>query len=179
MKKVVPFFALAAISMPAMADTTTGPYGSMGGGAYRLESSSFEDSAPSLKLLGGYSFNEMFAVEGSYSRLFESSDSFAGTSIKIDGHLWDVGARVSYPVTSRLSPYGRIGWGYIDARAKITDDEGRTSLNDYDDAFSWAVGASYGLKKRYAVSGEYAAMNIGGGNFDAVSLNLNYRFGAL
>lgn len=178
MKKVVPLLAVAAISMPAMADTTSGLYGSMGGGAYRLESSSFEDSAPSFRLLGGYSFNAMLSVEGSYSRLFESSDSFDGTSIKIDGNLWDVGARVSYPVTSRFSPYGRVGYGYIDARAKITDDEGRVGLNDYDDAFSWAVGASYGLKKRYAITGEYAAMNIGGGDLDTVSVNLNYRFGA-
>lgn len=179
MYKIIPLFALSAISMSALADVddTQHFYGSVGGGAYRLDSQGFKDVAPSTKLLGGYSFNRNVAVEASYSRLFESSDSVDTAKVRIDGNVWDLGAKLSYPTGSRFSPYGRLGWSYADLSATMNDTGTRTHLNEYQDVFSWAAGATFNLDKQFALNGEYAKTMVNDANLDSFSVNLSYRFG--
>lgn len=178
MRKRLWLLAIPAIGINALADEPGTYYGSIGGGAYRIDSSIFDDTAPAMKFLGGYNFSEYVAVEGGYSRLFETSDSSGDTTVRIDGNLWEVGARFSYPVTRKFGPYGRLGWGYLDGNATLREGDTRIRLNDYEDAFSWAVGATYDLNRRFAVRGEYGAMMIDDGDLDSLTMNLNYRFGS-
>ena len=60
--------------------------------------------------------------------------------MKVDGNVWDLSTKVSYPMGDRFSPYGRLGWSYTDIRGVFTENsiEGRITerVNDYDDAFS-------------------------------------------
>lgn len=177
MKTLFPLIAAAAISLPVQAEVPTGTYGSVGAGAYRLENALFDDSAFAMKFVGGYAFNEFLAVEAGYSRLFESKDRIDDTRVAIDGNVWDLGTRISYPMGSKFSPFGRIGWSYLDTSAAVTDGNSRQKLNDYDDAFSWAVGAAYAVNDRIVLSTDYTATNISGGDLDSVSLNLSYGFG--
>ncbi len=177
MKNFFMLIMISAISIPAMAEDTSVFYGGVGGGVYQLESQSFDDVAPTTRILGGYRFNEYVAVDASYTRLFESSDKVDGARARVDGNVWDLGAKLSYPVSSRFSPYGRLGWSYVDASAVISDQGDRMRLNNYDDAFIWAVGAEYGLTKRVALNGEYSRSMIDDGDLDFLSMNLSYRFG--
>jgi opacity protein-like surface antigen len=177
MKKLFALVAIAAIGTPAIADDMAAFYGGIGGGVYKLDNSVFDDTAATTRIIGGYRFSQHFAVDASYSRLFETSESAGNTRLDVDGNVWDLGARFSYPVSSRFSPYGRLGWSYIDASAVLNDDGDRTRLNNYEDAFTWAVGAEYGLTRRLALGGEYSRSMIDDGDLDFLSMNVSYRFG--
>lgn len=178
MKKTIVLLAVSAISLGANAEEAGGFYGGLGGGVYRLEGGTFDDTAPALKLMGGYGFTEFLAVEAGYTRLFESKDTLDDASARIDGNLWDLAARASYPVSGRLSPFARLGWSYLDSNATLRDGDTRIRINDEEDAFSWAVGAAYRLNQRLAVTGEYAAVMIDDADLDSVTLNLSYGFGS-
>lgn len=177
MKTKLILIAAAAIGLPLQADGSGGTYGSVGAGAYRLENASFDDSAFAMKFTGGYAFNEFLAIEAAYSRLFESKDRIDTARVLIDGNVWDLGSRVSFPLGSNFSPFGRIGWSYLDTSAVIRDGSDGLRVNGYDDAFNWAVGAAYTISDRMTLSGDYTATNIPGGDLEALSLNVSYRFG--
>ncbi len=178
MKKMLPLIALTAISMPAMAAEKDAFYGSLGGGAYRLQSEGFDETAPTAMLLGGYNFNERVAVEAAYTRLFNASDTVDDIDVTVDGNVWDLSTKLSVPLGNRFSPYGRLGWSYVDLSALGTADGTTVRVNDYDDAFSWAIGTGVKLTKRFALNGEYGRTMVNDGDFDRMSLNLSYRFGA-
>lgn len=178
MKKIIPLIALGAISMPAVAADQNSFYGSLGGGAYRLKSDGFNDTAPTTSILGGYNLNENVAFEASYSRLFESRDTIEGIDARVDGNAWDLSTKLSVPMGNRLSPYGRLGWSYLDTSLRLSDDGDVTRLNGYDDAFTWAVGTGIKLSDRYSLSGEYSRVLVNDADFDRMSLNLNFRFGS-
>ena len=179
MNKTFALLAVTSISIGAHAEETHDFYGSLGGGVYRLESSAFDDTAPALKLIGGYSFTDFFALEAGYARLFESEDTVDDVRARIDGNLWDLAARISYPASGRLSPFGRLGWSYLDSSATLRDADTRIRLSDEENAFSWAVGAAYKLNERLAVRGEYGAVMIDDGDLDSITVNVSYGFGSL
>lgn len=176
--KLIPLIALSAISLPAAAADKSSFYGSLGGGAYRLKAEGFNETAPTAMFLGGFDLNERVAFEASYSRLFESSEQIQGLLAKVDGNVWDVSTRLSMPMGQRFSPYGRIGWSYLDTSLLVSDGQDATRINDYDDAFSWGVGTGFKLNDRYSLSGEYSRVLVNNADFDRMSLNLNVRFGS-
>lgn len=177
MKRIIPLLALTAISAPAMSDDTYGVYGSLGGGVYRLQTDGFDETSPAATLLGGYSFNRNVAVEASYTRLFNASDRVDGVNVTVDGHIWDLSSKLSYPVGNRFSPYGRIGWGYVDMTGRASENGVSVRANEYDDAFTWAVGTGVKLNRRLALSGEYGRILVRDADLDRLTLNLDYRFG--
>lgn len=184
MKKMLSLIALTAISMPAMAADKPAFYGSLGGGSFQLKSDGFDKSGPFATIMGGYNFNEHVAIEAAYSRLSNVTDFVSlaepdeGMKVKVGGNAWDLSTKLSLPVGDRFTPYGRLGWSYLDlnARTRVLDEAIR--VNDYDDAFTWAVGTGVKLNKRTTVNGEYARVMVNNGDFDRMSLNLSYRFGA-
>ncbi|MBT8099369.1 MAG: porin family protein [Gammaproteobacteria bacterium] len=178
MKKTIVLIALSAISLPAMATDEVGFYGSLGGGAHRIKVDGFKDTAPTAMLLGGYSFTNKFAVEAGYTKLFNASDTVDGTAFTIGGHAWDLSTKWSYPMGQRFSPYGRLGWSYLDLAGRASENGVAIRANDYDDAFSWAVGTGIKLTRRTTLNGEYSRVQVNDGDFDRMSFNLNYRFGA-
>ncbi|NNC77129.1 MAG: porin family protein [Woeseiaceae bacterium] len=178
MKKIIPLIALSAISMPAMATDQNTFYGSLGGGAYRLKSDGFNETAPTMSILGGYNFTERFALEAAYTKLYDATGTIEGIDVNVDGNVWDLSTKWSIPMGKRFSPYGRIGWSYLDTRLSGTVDGITERVNVYDDAFSWAVGTGIKLNKRLALNGEYSRVLVNNADFDRMSLNLNYRFGS-
>lgn len=178
MKKMLSLIALAAVSMPAFAAGPNPFYGAIGSGTYKIESEGFDERAATASLLGGYNLSERVAVEASYTRLFGATGDVDGAHIKIDGNAWDLSTKLSFPVGDRFMPYGRLGWSYLDLKAVASSNGISVSANDYDDAFSWAVGTGYRLSSRFSLNGEYSQVLINDGDFDRLSMNLNYRFGS-
>ena len=178
MKKVISLIAIVAICGPVMADNSVGFYGSTGGGFYRFKGDGLRDSAPTLKLSGGYAFNDKLSAEASYNRLFEASDTVEDVNVDIDGNLWDVSAKLSWPLGNRIAPYGRLGYSYADLKAVATEDGERIRASEYDTAFSWAAGATMKLTQRLGLNGEYARSMIDNADLELVSLSMTYRFGA-
>ncbi len=184
MKKMLSLIALTAVSMPAMATENNAFYGSLGGGTYQLKSQGFDDTAATASILGGYNFNEHVAVEAAYSRLSKVTDfvrlfeSEEGMDVRVSGSAWDLSTKLSLPLGDRFIPYSRLGWSYVDLSARATALGSAVRVNDYDDAFSWALGTGIKLNKRVTVNGEYARVMVDNGDLDRMSLNLSYRFGA-
>ncbi|MBT8078877.1 MAG: porin family protein [Gammaproteobacteria bacterium] len=179
MKKLYALAALTLVGTPAIAAESQGFYASVGGGVYRIDSNGFDDRAPSAMLTAGYDINQYFGVESTWSRLFNASDRVSGTKVTIDGNVWDLTTRLSYPVNDRVDPYLRMGWSYSDLAAKTTTIEGEPlRLNDYDDGFSWAAGAGFSLTPRLDLKVEYARMLVTNDDLDRVSASVTYRFGA-
>lgn len=179
MSKLLSLSALCAIGMPAIAAEQNEFYGSLGGGVYQLESAGFDETAPTMKILGGYSFNEFVVVEGSYTRLLEASENVDGVDVDVDGSVWDLSTKLSMPLSERWTPYGRVGWSYVDLSAKATEDDVTFRVNDYDNALTWAVGTDVSITPRLSLAGEVARTNIDEGDLDFVSVNVSYSFGAL
>lgn len=178
MKKMLSLAAITLIGMPALADDTQGFYASVGGGVYRLDSNGFDDNAPSAMLTGGYSFGKFAAIEAAYSRMFNASDSMDGTRVKIDGNVWDLTTRLSYPVSNRVDPYVRMGWSYSDLAAHIGTAGMSVRLNDHDDGFSWAAGTGIRLNSRLNLNLEFARMHVTDDDLDRLSASVSYKFGA-
>lgn len=178
MKKMFALAAITLIGTPALADDTQGFFASIGGGVYRVDSNGFDDDAPSSMLTGGYTFNKYAAIEAAYSRMFDASDRIDGTKVTIDGNLWDVTTRLSYPVSNRVDPYVRMGWSYSDLSAKARSDETSVRLNDYDDGLSWAAGTGIRLNSRLNLNLEFARMLVTDDDLDRLSASVSYRFGA-
>tara|TARA_R110002096_G_scaffold2071_3_gene10798 strand:- start:24 stop:431 length:408 start_codon:yes stop_codon:yes gene_type:complete len=133
-------------------------------------------------VLGGYKLRENVAIEAAYTRLLDATDTIELTHVKVDGNVWDLSTKVSYPMGDRFSPYGRLGWSYTDIRGVFTENsiEGTITerVNDYDDAFSWAVGTGIKLNERFVLNAELGRVLINDADFDRLSLNLNYGFGS-
>lgn len=179
MKKLIPLCAFAALGTPALAADGNDFYGSLGGGLYNLETEGFDETAANLKVLGGYNLTENVAFEASYTRLFEASATVEGIDVEIDGNVWDLSTKLSMPLGNRFQPYGRLGWSYVDLSALATEDGNSARLNNYDNAFTWAVGTGVTLSRKLAINGEIARTMIDEGDLDFLSVNVNYRFGAL
>ena len=178
MKKMIPLFAITAISTAAMAADRDAFYGSLGGGVYNLETEGFDETAATMKIIGGYNFSENVAVEASYSRLFESSAVVDDVNVEIDGNVWDLSTKLSLPMGNRLTPYGRLGWSYVDLSALATADSESMRFNNYDNAFTWAVGTGISFSSRLGLNAEVARTMIDDGDLDFLSVHLDYRFGA-
>jgi len=144
MRSIIAGFALSVLVVPVSfsATETQGFHGSIGGGGYRVEVEDFEDTSTTINLLGGYDFNQYFAVEGAYRHLFEVSDSTQGVSLDIDGDVWEVSAKAAYPLSERVSAFGRVGWAFFEFEGSIDTPLGTVSADEDDDDFTWAVGAS-------------------------------------
>ncbi|MEJ2090344.1 MAG: outer membrane beta-barrel protein [Gammaproteobacteria bacterium] len=176
MKSVIASIALGVLVAPAWATDDQGFYTSIGTGGYRLEMQDFDDVAPTIDLLGGYDFNQYFAVEGTYRRLLESTDHVQGTRIDIDGDVWELSAKASYPFTSTLSGYGRLGWSAYEFIGKaFVADERIVDDHTGNDA-TWALGANYLLNDRFSLRGEYSQILIDHGDAQFVSLYMSYSF---
>lgn len=178
MKKLIPLCAFAALGTPALAADGNDFYGSLGGGLYNLETEGFDETAANLKVLGGYNLTENVAFEASYTRLFEASATVEGIDVEIDGNVWDLSTKLSMPLGNRFQPYGRLGWSYVDLSALATADSESMRFNNYDNAFTWAVGTGISFSSRLGLNAEVARTMIDEGDLDFLSVHLNYRFGA-
>ena len=88
-------------------------YGGVGFGLFNLEDEdagiSFDDSASTLNLYGGYRFSQHFGVEGFYLDSGEMSDDILG--VGIDAEVSALGARAVgfLPLSSNVDLYGSAG----------------------------------------------------------------------
>jgi len=178
MKKVIPLMAMTAFSLPVMATEPGTFYGALGGGAYQIDSSGFDETAPSANVLGGYNLSERFAIEGAYTRLFDAEGKVDNIGVEISGNVWELSTKMTVPVGNRFNSYGRLGWSYLDLKAVTVSNEFPGRANGYDDAFTWAMRAGYELKPRLSLNGEYGQIQIDGGDLERLSFSLNYQFGS-
>lgn len=169
--------ALGAFGIPAMSASAADFYAGVGSGGYRLESGEFKDSSPTFKLFGGYQLNQNVAFEGSYQRLFEAKDTIGGGPVKIDGNVYELSTKLSYPFAQRFQGYGRLGWSYYEVDLKAEGFSGPFSQKTYDNDFAWALGGNYNFTRRVGLRGEYGQLLVDDGDAEFLSFDVTVSFG--
>lgn len=134
-----------------------------------------QDRLGNFSFIGGYDFNEYFAVEGRYTISFTHDDQ-----TKMKG--WSLFAKPQYPVSKDISVYALLGYG------GVTLDGVNNYLVDYDDTgFQWGLGASYKFMEDFSLFADYTfpANDMDGSyqgsdtvklDVDAFTVGINYHF---
>lgn len=181
--------ALAALAltaaMTARADVGPGFYVGAGFGTTEVSEDSIDefiadDSDNGLKVFGGYSFNEYFAIEASYFDFGEASgtieDPFFG-DFDFDAGVTGMSASVvgRIPVAEMFSLFGRIGFASYDVEIEVSLDgeSGSDSESETDMVYGGGAALSFGA---FEVRAEYEVLNIEDGDVNMISVSGLYRF---
>ena len=189
MHKRLGLSALAAlaltVAMTAQAEVAPGFYVGAGFGTTEISEESIEDftaddSDTGLKVFGGYSFNEYFAIEASYFDLGEASgtieDDFFGDfdfAVGVTGMSAAAVGRI--PVAEMFALFGKVGFASYDLEFDVTLDDisGSESESESDMVYGGGAALSFGA---FEVRAEYEVLNVEDGDVNMISLSGLYRF---
>jgi hypothetical protein len=177
--KGIVFALIGFLCIPAFA-AESAPYVGLGGGMYNVKVdtgsgfSDFDDSAGLFRVYAGYQFNDYVSLQADYLLFGDAEDNFSGTKIELsNGDAWEVSVRPSYPINEKFDVFARLGWEWYQFDLKA---QGFGSASGDDDDFVWGLGGTWQFDKSWGVRGEYAAVNISGGDLDMWTLSVVYKF---
>jgi opacity protein-like surface antigen len=163
MKKLVGAFLLAtAVATPAAAGDTPFYIGA-------------EVGKDHFGVLGGYKFNDMFAVEMNYNVFDDESVSMFGMSIETEASSFGVSGVGTFPIAAvpGLSVFGKLGLERVEVEVTTKDDFfGTTTYSEDDIDFTASGGAQYEITSNFSVRGGIHFK----GAADSVYLNAIYQF---
>jgi OOP family OmpA-OmpF porin len=147
MKKHIAF-SLAALlaAAPVLAGT---PY--VGVDAGRTTLSEADVSGNGAGVYGGYRFNDSFALEAGYRRLFSETVTELGVPVKIKGSALQASLVGYLPVAQDLSLFGRLGVNRLKAEASAFGNR----ASDSETKAYWGVGAEYAVTPSTALRLEF------------------------
>lgn len=143
----------------------------------------------SWKVLGGYSFNENLALEGSWFELGEfgyAADLLPGGGARGNAELEGFGLDVvgTFPIAERLSFLARLGLNNTKVKESFNNTLGGRFNNDSERDWyaNYGVGLQYALTDRWDLRTEltrYAVddMRIADDHVNLLTVGINYRFG--
>ncbi len=168
----------AGLSAGAYAVEGNGFYGGAGAGLYYVDFDGldFDESAPTVRLFGGYQLNEYVAFEAGYSNLFEASGDVAGLDVEVDGTALDLSVRPMLPLTEDLTAYGVLGWADYDFDISISDGVTTVSDSDSDSELHYGLGGAWRVNDTWAVRGEWIMVDVSDADFGMFSLSATYNF---
>ncbi len=136
-----------------------------------------DTSSTSFRILGGWRFNDYFAVEGGYHDFgdFEQKIDVNGTrvsaSLSADGFTLGVGGY--FPLGERFSVTGRFGMFYWNGRAEI-NNVSQATPEDNNPYFG--AGISYALSDDFLVTGDMTRYELEDAASNVFSIGFQYRF---
>lgn len=153
-------------------------YAGTGAGMYYVDFDGldFDESAPTLRLFGGYQLNQYLSFEAGYSQLFEASGDVAGLDVEVDGSALDLSVRPTLPINDKLSAFGILGWADYDFDVKVSDGVTSASASDSDSEFQYGVGGSWLVNDAWAVRGEWVIVDVSDADFGLLSVSATYNF---
>lgn len=123
-----------------------------------------EDSKAVGRVLGGYKFNENFAIEGTYASLGEAEIRALNSPAKasFDGTVISFSLLGIAPLSDTWSLYGKAGIGRWDVEASVTDGSGFSASGD-DDGTDPLFGAGFmwEFEKGYSLRFEFERQTVG------------------
>jgi OmpA-OmpF porin, OOP family len=184
--------ALAALTFAAataaQADTQPGFYAGAAFGSTTISDDGFDgagvdDSDTGLKIFGGYSFNENFAVEVSYFDFGEISgrldnDPFFG-DVRFDLGVSGLNASAVgvLPLAETFALFGKLGFASYDVDVSVTvPGFGSGSGSQSETEMTYGVGGLLRFAGSFEARIEYEAINVSGGDVNMISLGGLYRF---
>ena len=136
-----------------------------------------DTSSTSVRLVGGWRFNEFFAFEAGYHKFgdFEDTVDVGGTptnvSLKADG--FTLGVIGSLPVGERFSLFGRAGMFFWDGDADINNV---TVATPEDSNLYIGVGAGYAFTEKFSLTGDWTRYELEDTQSNVLSIGFEYRF---
>ena len=142
----------------------------------------------SLKLLGGYTLNPYFSVEGGYAHLGEhtmriTAPGYSGKLAFTSDALF-VDAVGQLPLNNSFSLFAKVGYAYTDTEATLNDNAGNNSKwTKSEGVVKYGFGGEYVIAKKYAIRAEYEKYpkvgddnTTGESDIDVLSVGFNYKF---
>ncbi len=161
MKKNISALAiLAAIASPALADNTGKYYvaGDFGKMTYSNSNPGGADlSNPNvMRMSGGYHFSPIFAVEGGYAVIGDSTLNSSTGGATIKNAAVQVAAIGTYPVSDAFDLFGKLGVSINSIKASGT---GSTSGLNANHSTSWSsmigIGVQYNVNRQLGIRAQY------------------------
>lgn len=172
MKKLLPlavvFGALLLAAPEARAEIVLG----LKVGQSDVKIDSFKDDAQSPQAYGGFRFMKFVGLELEYSQLGKFEDNSGPTNDTLEIDRFDLFVVGVLPI-SRFELYGKLGYGYWDAKVW------RGTLRLGDDGSDAAVGAGFAVKFAgiLALRVEYEVFEVEGiDDLTMASIGLDFRF---
>jgi OOP family OmpA-OmpF porin len=172
-------------AMTAQADVAPGFYVGAGFGTTEISEESIEDftaddSDTGLKVFGGYSFNEYFAIEASYFDFGEASgtiddEEFGDFDFAVGVTGINAAAIARIPVAEMFALFGKVGFASYDLEFDVSlgDISGSQSESESDMVYGGGAALSFGALE---VRAEYEVLNVEDGDVNLISLSGLYRF---
>ena len=170
--------ALAGASASAIAEDENKFYAGSGAGLYYVDFDDidFDESAPTLRVFGGYQMNENLSFELGFTNLFESSGSVSGVDLDLDGTAWDLRVQPTLPINDQFSAFGILGWTHYDFEVEASLGGISVSDDDSDSDLMYGVGAAWALNETWNVRGEWTMVDVDDADFGMFSVSATYNF---
>lgn len=133
-KKIAISAALAILASSAFAAAPGSVY--VGGDIGSSKVSGDDDRETSAGAFVGYNFNENFALEGGYRRLYDGDDAFFGDATYDQASVSVIG---SIPLNNGFSVYGRLGYNRLNTEI----ERAGANYKEHESKALYGVGASY------------------------------------
>lgn len=155
-----------------------GPYIGVAAGAFHWDQGasvgSFTDTAPIVKLYGGFRFNQTWAVEGSYSNTSALRDENFGFPLTADFEIIEVRGLANFG--SFFAGIGYWDADFVESRPFFPS----APLRRKDSGFSIVLGGQWSLKDRWDLRLEYELFDLeqdSPKDMSALSVGAHYKFG--
>jgi len=165
---------IAPVEEPVAAPVETGAF--YIGAGVASNKASWDDGSDTLTnytLIGGYEFNDYFAIEGRFT------DTMSGKNDINHAIGGSVFLKPQYPVFDAMKVYALAGFGYTKVIPKDGGSDGAAKGTD----FQWGLGASYDVMDNLVLFVDYTSLANGietrdGFKVDdeAWTLGVNYKF---
>lgn len=167
---------LPLLSFNATAETDPAAYIGVGFGEVDIDTEGFDDPT-GLELIGGYQFNNNFALEVTYLDFGEASDN-ESPDWEITADSLTAGIVGKIPLNANFEVFAKLGYHSWDVELS-EDGYGKLGEDDGSDIF-YGVGAIYNFGNGFGLGVRYNSYTFGADDDDTdvtmLSLNLQYSF---
>lgn len=159
-KNTLALVILSAMATPALAETSGSYYlaADFGRMAYSNSNPGGTDfSNPNaFRISGGYHFSPVFALEGGYTVIGDSTQSSGASSATLKNSAVQLAAVGFYPVSDAFELFGKVGVSINSIKASGTNS--LSGLNvDHSTSFRSmiGVGVQYNVNPRFGIRAQY------------------------
>jgi OOP family OmpA-OmpF porin len=161
MKKIVIVALLSTfVATPALADNTgkyyvAGDFGKMTYSNTNPGGSDFSNPN-AIRISGGYHFSPIFAVEGGYAVIGDSTLNSASGSATLKNSAIQVAAVGTYPVNTAFDLFGKLGLSFNSIKASGTGSlSGLNVSNSISFRSMIGIGVQYNVNQQFGIRAQY------------------------
>ncbi|HEU0186858.1 MAG TPA: porin family protein [Gallionellaceae bacterium] len=179
MKKILAAALALFIATPTFAADNSGRfYGAIDYGTLAMADWTL-DNPKSTSFSAGYHFSPIWAVEGGYTSIADSTFSSNGTgTYTYSQSMWSAAAIGTYAVNDNFELFGKLGLGIVSAKAAVTgtttlNGATNTSISATTASAIYGIGAQYNFNKQVGIRAQYERLGKTTPDASATGLDLS------